>query len=109
MTGCRGALPWLVLAVAVAVPAAAQLDGKDIKIGIGGPLTTTSAGFGVEMKQAVELAVDERNDAGGVAGAKVVAIAIDDKADADATRGAENAEEDSGNVTGPQTTSEASD
>ena len=83
MTGCRGALPLLVLAVAVAVPAAAQLDGKDIKIGIGGPLTTTSAGFGVEMKQAVELAVDERNDAGGVAGAKVVAIAVDDKADAE--------------------------
>jgi hypothetical protein len=51
MTGCRGALPLLVLAVVVAVPAAAQLDGKDIKIGIGGPLTTTSAGFGVEMKQ----------------------------------------------------------
>jgi branched-chain amino acid transport system substrate-binding protein len=83
MTGCRGALPLLVLAVVVAVPAAAQLDGKDIKIGIGGPLTTTSAGFGVEMKQAVELAVDERNDAGGVAGAKVVAIAVDDKADAE--------------------------
>jgi branched-chain amino acid transport system substrate-binding protein len=83
MTGCRSALPVLVLAVAVAVPAAAQPDGKDTKIGIGGPLTTTSAGFGVEMKQAVELAVDERNDAGGVAGAKVVAIAIDDKADAE--------------------------
>jgi branched-chain amino acid transport system substrate-binding protein len=83
MTGCRGALPLLVLAIAVAVPAAAQPDGKDTKIGIGGPLTTTSAGFGVEMKQAVELAVDERNDAGGVAGAKVVAIAVDDKADAE--------------------------
>jgi branched-chain amino acid transport system substrate-binding protein len=83
MTGCRSALPVLVLAVAVAVPAAAQPDGKDTKIGIGGPLTTTSAGFGVEMKQAVELAVDERNDAGGVAGAKVVVIAIDDKADAE--------------------------
>jgi branched-chain amino acid transport system substrate-binding protein len=83
MTGRRGALPFLVLAVAVAVPAAAQLDGKDIKIGIGGPLTTTSAGFGVEMKQAVQLAVDERNDAGGVAGAKVVALAMDDKADAE--------------------------
>jgi branched-chain amino acid transport system substrate-binding protein len=82
MTGCRGALPLLIF-VAVAVPAAAQLDGKDTKIGIGGPLTTTSAGFGVEMKQAVELAVDERNDAGGVAGAKVVAIAVDDKADAE--------------------------
>jgi len=81
MSGRHIAFPLLVLAVAVAVPATAQLDGKVVKIAIGGPLTTTSAGFGVEMKQAVELAVDERNDTGGVAGAKVVAIAIDDQAD----------------------------
>jgi branched-chain amino acid transport system substrate-binding protein len=83
MTCRRGAFPLLVsvLALAVANPAAAQLAGKDIKIGIGGPLTTTSAGFGVEMKQAADLAVDERNAAGGVAGAKVVSTAIDDKAD----------------------------
>ena len=85
MTGRCGALPLLVLAVAVAItfPAKAQLGGKDIKIGIGGPLTTTSAGFGVEMKQAAELAIDERNGAGGVAGAKVVPMALDDKADAE--------------------------
>jgi len=85
MTDRRSALPLLVLlpVLAFAVPAAAQSGGKDVKIGIGGPLTTTSAGFGVEMKQAVELAVDERNDAGGVAGAKVVAVAVDDKADAE--------------------------
>jgi branched-chain amino acid transport system substrate-binding protein len=84
MRGRRSALPLLVplLVLAVAVPARAQLAVKDIKIGIGGPLTTTSAGFGVEMKQAAELAVDERNDGGGVAGAKVVAMALDDKADA---------------------------
>src|SRR5262249_9358667 len=43
MTGYRSALPLLVLAVAVTVPAAAQLSGKDIKIGIGGPFTTPSA------------------------------------------------------------------
>jgi branched-chain amino acid transport system substrate-binding protein len=85
MTGRHSTLPLLaVLAIAVAFPAAAQLAGKDVKIGIGGPLTTTSAGFGVEMKQAVELAVDERDDAGGAAGAKVVAMALDDKADAEA-------------------------
>jgi branched-chain amino acid transport system substrate-binding protein len=83
MTSRRSAVPLLVLAVAVAFPAAAQLGGKDVKIGIGGPLTTTSAGFGVEMKQAVELAVSERNDTGGVAGARVVAVALDDKADAE--------------------------
>jgi branched-chain amino acid transport system substrate-binding protein len=85
MSRRRGPLPLLVsaFALAAAAPAAAQLAGKEVKIGIGGPLTTTSAGFGVEMKQAVDLAVDERNAAGGVAGAKVVATAIDDKADPD--------------------------
>jgi len=86
MTRCRGALPLLVsvLALALAAPAAAQLAGKEVKIGIGGPLTTTSAGFGVEMKQAVDLALDERNAAGGIAGAKVLAVAVDDKADPEA-------------------------
>src|SRR5205085_8663138 len=74
----------LVSAVVVTGPAAAQSGGKEVKLGIGGPLTTTSAGFGVEMKQAVELAVDERNASGGVAGAKVVATALDDKADPEA-------------------------
>ncbi|MGA2290723.1 branched-chain amino acid ABC transporter substrate-binding protein [Bradyrhizobium sp.] len=83
MTGRRSAVALLLLAVAGAFPAAAQLAGKDVKIGIGGPLTTTSAGFGVEMKQAAELAIAERNDAGGIAGAKVVAIALDDRADAE--------------------------
>jgi branched-chain amino acid transport system substrate-binding protein len=60
--------------------AAAQLSGQEIRIGIGGPLTTGSATFGVEMRQAVELAVAERNAAGGVLGAKVVAVAADDAA-----------------------------
>jgi branched-chain amino acid transport system substrate-binding protein len=74
----------VALALVVSGQAAAQTPRKSIKIGIGGPLTTTSAGFGVEMKQAVDLAVDERNAAGGVAGAEVLAIAVDDKADPEA-------------------------
>jgi branched-chain amino acid transport system substrate-binding protein len=71
----------LLLALASAGQATAQASNNAVKIGIAGPLTTTSAGFGVEMRQAVELAVDERNNAGGVVGAKVAAVAIDDKAD----------------------------
>ena len=58
----------------------AQLSGSEIRIGIGGPLTTGSATFGVEMRQAVDLAVAERNAAGGILGAKVTAIARDDEA-----------------------------
>jgi branched-chain amino acid transport system substrate-binding protein len=61
-------------------PAAAQLAGRDVKIGIGGPLTTGSATFGVEMRQAVDLAVAERNAADGLHGARVVAAALDDEA-----------------------------
>ena len=65
--------------------ACAQLSGQDIRgqeirIGVGGPLTTGSATFGVEMRQAVDLAVAERNAAGGVLGAKIAAVAADDEA-----------------------------
>jgi len=57
-----------------------QVLGPEIRIGVGGPLTTGSATFGVEMRQAVDLAVAERNAAGGVAGARIVAVAADDEA-----------------------------
>ena len=60
--------------------ARAQLSGQEIRIGVGGPLTTGSATFGVEMRQAVDLAVAEKNAAGGVLGAKIVAVAADDEA-----------------------------
>ena len=54
--------PLVVLfALAGAAHATAQVVAQPVKIGIGGPLTTTSAGFGVEMRQAVELAIEERN------------------------------------------------
>ena len=61
---------------------AGDLAGQEIRIGVAGPLTTPSATFGVEMRQAVDLAIDERNAAGGVLGGKVIADVIDDQADA---------------------------
>jgi branched-chain amino acid transport system substrate-binding protein len=70
---------WLLLAVAT-VPASAQLAGKEVHLGIGGPLSTSSASFGVEMRQAVELAVDEKNAKVGILGAKITALAVDDEA-----------------------------
>jgi branched-chain amino acid transport system substrate-binding protein len=70
-----------VLAVVIAGPASAQLAGQEIHIGVGGPLTTGSATFGVEMRQAVDLAVAEKNAGGGILGARVVAVAADDQAD----------------------------
>jgi branched-chain amino acid transport system substrate-binding protein len=71
-----------VLALTLAPPASAQLAGKEIHIGIGGPLTTGAATFGVEMRQAVELAIAEKNAAGGILGATLVPDAVDDGADA---------------------------
>jgi branched-chain amino acid transport system substrate-binding protein len=70
-----------VLAVVAAGPACAQLAGQEIHIGVGGPLTTGSATFGVEMRQAVEIAVAEKNAGGGILGARIVAVAADDQAD----------------------------
>jgi branched-chain amino acid transport system substrate-binding protein len=60
--------------------ASAQLQGRTIRIGIGAPLTGGAASFGVEMKNAVELALDEQNAAGGLLGARVEARAFDDEA-----------------------------
>jgi branched-chain amino acid transport system substrate-binding protein len=63
--------------------AQAQLAGREIHIGIGGPLTTASATFGTEMRHAVDLAVEEKNAGGGILGAKVLAVAVDDEANND--------------------------
>src|SRR4051812_16504085 len=81
-TTLAAGLSIILLAIAASANAAAQTSAKEVKIGIGGPLTTTSAGFGVEMRQAVDLAIDENNAAGGLDGTKVVGVAVDDKADA---------------------------
>src|SRR5207245_3574001 len=65
-----------------AAPAEAQLAGRIIAIAVAGPLTGGAAPFGVEQKQAVELAVDEQNATGGILGAKVALVSGDDRADA---------------------------
>jgi branched-chain amino acid transport system substrate-binding protein len=71
------------LASAPVAVSAADLTGQEIRIGIAGPLTTPSATFGLEMRQAVDLAIDERDSAGGVLGGKIVATVMDDAADAE--------------------------
>ena len=84
-----------IFAVAlVSVPvaaSAADFAGQEVRIGVAGPLTTPSATFGVEMRQAVDLAIDERNAAGGLLGGKVVAEVIDDQADAEKGKAAAKA------------------
>jgi branched-chain amino acid transport system substrate-binding protein len=84
MACCGGkslfALSLFVGCFALAAPASAQLSGQEIHIGVGAPLTTGSASFGVEMRQAVDFAVAEKNAAGGILGGKVVVDVLDDKA-----------------------------
>src|SRR6266436_7704371 len=60
-------------------PAAAQLQGQTIRIAIGAPLSGGASSFGIEMKNAVELALEEQNAAGGVLGARVEARVVDDE------------------------------
>ncbi|MBV8796390.1 MAG: branched-chain amino acid ABC transporter substrate-binding protein [Hyphomicrobiales bacterium] len=81
----------VALASVTAAASAGELTGQEIRIGVAGPLTTPSATFGVEMRQAVDLAIDERNAAGGVLGGKVVAEVIDDQADAEKGKAAAKA------------------
>ena len=86
VAGLRHLVPLAaVLALAATSQSSAQapLAGREVHIGIGGPLTTASATFGVEMRHAVDLAVEEKNAGGGILGAKVIAIAVDDAANND--------------------------
>ncbi len=69
-------------ALGLAAPAGAQLEGAAVRLAIGAPLTGGAATFGVEMRQAVEMAIDERNAAGGILGARVAAVVADDAASA---------------------------
>ena len=77
---CAIAFLMLSLVAGWSDPAGAQLQGQTIRIGIGGPLTGSAASFGIEMKNAVELALDEQNAAGGLLGARVDARVFDDEA-----------------------------
>ena len=57
-------------------------DGeKTIVIGGSGPLTGDAAQYGVGVKNAIQLAVDEVNAAGGVNGNKLKLVFEDDEAD----------------------------
>lgn len=56
-----------------------RLETQTIWIGIGTTLSGTYARIGTEMKQAVELAIEERNAAGGICGARVSPQTADDR------------------------------
>src|SRR5262249_15005288 len=78
----RIALLSLLAVAALTAPATAQLAGQTIAIAVVGPLSGGAAALGTEQRQAVEMAVDEKNAAGGVLGARVALVSADDRADA---------------------------
>jgi branched-chain amino acid transport system substrate-binding protein len=69
-----------VLSVVAASSTTGQLAGAPIRIAVGAPLSGGAATFGIEMKQAVELAVEEQNATGGLLGGRVELRVADDEA-----------------------------
>jgi branched-chain amino acid transport system substrate-binding protein len=70
----------LQLIVTLTATAQGQLAERSIVIGVGGPLSGGAATFGAEMKQGTELAVEEKNAAGGLLGARLSLDIADDQA-----------------------------
>ncbi|HEX9020979.1 MAG TPA: branched-chain amino acid ABC transporter substrate-binding protein [Nitrospirota bacterium] len=56
-------------------------DENVIRIGAAGPMTGSQSKMGMDLKNAVELAVAEWNEKGGVLGKKIVLLSGDDQAD----------------------------
>ena len=78
----------LLLAVVLACSALAGCGSKEtsgddgdgpIKIAYSGPMTGDNAEYGLLFQNAVELAVKQANDAGGVLGREVEVVEFDDK------------------------------
>lgn len=57
----------------------AQTDGKTITLGLTAPITGTHAEYGVGFQAAVEIAMDEINNAGGVNGYNLAVEVMDSK------------------------------
>jgi branched-chain amino acid transport system substrate-binding protein len=71
----------IVAALALLLAGCKSPPAKEIRIGLITPLTGDVKTFGESVKNAFELAVDEANKAGGVAGMKIVPVVVDDRND----------------------------
>lgn len=70
-----------VAAAALLIAGCSPPSAKEIRIGLITPLTGDVKTFGESVKNAFEMAVDEANKAGGVAGMKIVPVVVDDRND----------------------------
>src|ERR1043166_4331218 len=73
----RGLLQAVMLASALTIGSAVTF-ADTIKIGVFGPLTGDAAATGAAEKEAVDLAIKDKNAAGGIGGKQVEAIYADD-------------------------------
>jgi len=79
MTGLQGRLPRAALVASALLAGSALAAAADtIKIGIFGPFTGDAAATGAAEREAVDLAIKEKNAAGGIRGKEVEAVYADD-------------------------------
>ncbi len=71
----------IAAALALLLAGCKSPPAQEIKIGLITPLTGDVKTFGESVKNAFEIAVDEANKAGGVAGMKIVPVVVDDRND----------------------------
>lgn len=71
----------VLAAVLIGMGGCARQDDQTIRIGAVGPMTGDQSKMGVDLRNAVELAVAEWNETGGVLGRKIVLLPGDDQAD----------------------------
>ena len=76
-----GVLLSAVLVGLVALPAWVQAFGDEVNIGFLVPLTKKGASYGVQSRAATEVAVEEINAKGGIAGRKINMIMLDTEGD----------------------------
>ncbi len=73
----------LALAVLIVLSGCAQKKESTIKLGVYGSLTGTTATFGKSTLNGAKLAIDQLNDAGGIAGKKIEIFSEDDQSKAE--------------------------
>jgi len=79
MTGLkRHFLRAALLASALMIGSAINASADTIKIGVFGPLTGDAAATGAAEKEAVDLAIKEKNASGGIRGKQIEAVYADD-------------------------------
>ena len=83
---CKSAVLLIISVVVTSVMifsfGCAKKEEKEIKIGSISPLTGAAASYGEKMTRAIDLAVQEVNEKGGINGKRVVVIHVDDKLEA---------------------------